>query len=113
MRKFINRNLRLCSLQLGQVFEASNGEEALAVLDKENVSVILTDIHMPVMSGDEMVLKMKENPKTAGTPVVFISSDSSVAQVERLLQKGAGFIHKPFSPERIEEAIQGVMDVPQ
>ena len=51
MRKIVERSLRQANLTISQVFEAGNGEEALGVLSREKVDLILCDINMPVMDG--------------------------------------------------------------
>jgi len=105
MRKMLIKMLRLCGLPLGQIYEAGNGQEGLQALAEHTVGLILADIHMPVMDGVEMFERTRLDPEKAKLPFIFVSSDSSATRVETLLEKGAGFVHKPLTPESLLEAI--------
>ncbi|MFA5975066.1 MAG: response regulator [Elusimicrobiota bacterium] len=109
MRKILLRNLNLCGLPIKQVFEASNGQEGLNTLNKEKIDMAFVDIHMPVMNGIEFLKNARLNPATAKVPFIFVSSESSVTQVENLLKVGICFVHKPFTPEALLEAINAVL----
>lgn len=53
---------------------ASNGAEAVEVTKEKHPSLILMDVKMPVMDGVEAVLKLRKNPDTANTKIVFITA---------------------------------------
>ena len=59
MRSFIRRVMRLSGFEVGECLEASNGEEALAQLKEHGVDVILTDINMPKMNGEELLRELE------------------------------------------------------
>ncbi|MBM4278951.1 MAG: response regulator [Deltaproteobacteria bacterium] len=105
MRAIIIKTLRLSQLPLGEIHEASNGQEALKVLDGNWIDLALVDINMPVMNGEEMINKLRQNPATADLPVIIVSTESSETRKEELIQKGAGFVHKPFTPETLRDAV--------
>jgi len=107
MRAIIIKTLRLSQLPLGDVHEANNGQEALKVLDGNWIDLVLVDINMPVMDGEEMINRLRQNPATADLPVIVVSTEGSETRKEALMQKGAGFVHKPFTPERLRDAILG------
>jgi len=67
MRKIVERSLRQAGIEIGQVFEAGNGLEALAVLNERKVNLVLCDINMPAMDGLEFVKQLPkvENAFTA------------------------------------------------
>ncbi len=109
MRRMLVRILRLCSLPVGTIQEASDGQQGLEALSRGNIDLVLVDINMPIMNGMEMFEKSRENPKTARLPFVFVSSDSSAARVETLLKKGAAFVHKPLSAEELLATITNVL----
>jgi two-component system chemotaxis response regulator CheY len=111
MRAMIVKTLRMLNLPFGQVLEAGNGQEGLAVLDQNWVDVILVDINMPVMNGEEMIERLRQNPATKDVPVVVVSTEGSETRIERLVQKGATFVHKPFSPEAIRDVIKHITGV--
>ena len=84
MRNFIRRTLDLSGFDLGQCFEASNGREALDVLDREWVDLVLTDINMPLMDGEELTRSLEADEVLRSIPVVVISTDSTACRIERM-----------------------------
>jgi two-component system chemotaxis response regulator CheY len=105
MRAMIIKTLRLSQLPLGEVLEAPNGQEALKVLDGKWIDLALVDINMPVMDGEEMISRLRQNPVTEDLPVIIISTEGSETRKEVLMQKGARFVHKPFTPETLRDTI--------
>jgi len=105
MRAIIIKTLHLSQLPVGEVHQASNGQEALKVLDGKWIDLALVDINMPVMDGEEMINRLRQNPATADLPVIVVSTEGSETRKEGLIQKGAGFVHKPFTPEALRDAI--------
>lgn len=105
MRKMIIKTLRLCGLPLGDIYEADNGAEGLKALEENWIDLALVDINMPVMNGIEMIERVRSNPETANLAVVVVSTESSETRIEMLHSKDAGFVHKPFNPMSLREAI--------
>lgn len=105
MRAIIIKTLRLSQLPLGEVYEASNGQDALKVLEENWIDLALVDINMPVMDGEEMIKRLRNNPATADLPVIIVSTEGSETRIGGLVQKGAGFVHKPFTPESLRGVI--------
>ncbi|MCP4350505.1 MAG: response regulator [Desulfobacterales bacterium] len=109
MRSMILKSIRMSGLSLGEVHEASNGQEGLDSLKKHDIDLVIIDINMPVMNGEQMIDNMKGNPDTKDIPTVVISTEGSELRLERLHEKGVSFIHKPFSPEKIRDTIKNIM----
>jgi two-component system chemotaxis response regulator CheY len=105
MRAMIIKTLHLSQLPLGEVHEAANGQDALKVLENNWIDLALVDINMPVMDGEEMINRLRQNPATADLQVIMISTERSETRKEEFLQKGAGFVNKPFTPEALRDAI--------
>jgi len=113
VRKVIAKALDLAKVDIGQLFEAGNGAEALEVLDKEWVDLVFADIMMPVMDGEEFVRKLNESGVIKELPVIVVSSAGSEPRVKRLKELGVrDYIQKPFTPEQIREVVDKVMGVP-
>jgi putative two-component system response regulator len=92
------------------VFPVSSGERLFEILKKVKPDLILLDIEMPVMNGYEAITKLKENPETADTPVIFLSAHIDPSHELEGLELGAvDYVFKPFSPllllRRIETQI--------
>lgn len=111
MRTIIIKTLRLAGLPLGDIWEAKNGEEGLRILQEHWVDLAMIDIHMPVMDGEEMLTKVRENEPYKSLPVIVVSSESDPDRIEKMLGLGATFIHKPFTPEVLKEIIVDVTGV--
>ena len=111
MRMMIEKTLRMLNIPIGQIFQAANGQEGLAALEARWVDVVLVDINMPVMNGEEMIERIRQNPLARALPIIVISTEGSETRIERLMQKGAVFVHKPFSPETIREVIKQITGV--
>lgn len=105
MRKLIIKALNLSGIPLGEIHQAGNGEEGLKHLNEQWIDLILVDMNMPVMNGEVMIERVRENPATASLPVIVVSTESSETRIESLQKKGAGFVHKPFSPEKLRAII--------
>ena len=105
MRAIIIKTLRLSKLPLGKILEAANGQEALKVVNDNWIDLALVDINMPVMDGEEMINRLRENPETADLPVIIVSTEGCETRKEKLMEKKAGFVHKPFTPETLRFAI--------
>ena len=111
MRSIIIKTLKLAGLSLGEVLEAGNGQEGLKLLEDNWVDLALVDIHMPVMDGEEMINRLRKNKEYHDLPVIIVSSESDSTRIEMLQKKGATFMHKPFTPETLREAIIEVTGV--
>jgi len=109
MRAMVLKTMRMAGLELADVYEAANGQEGLDLLENHWIDLAIVDINMPVMNGEEMIDRMKENPETKEIPVVVISTEGSKARIESLQHKGATFIHKPFSPESIRDTVKHLL----
>jgi two-component system chemotaxis response regulator CheY len=100
----------MAGLEIGTVFEAENGREALGVLEKEWVDIVFADINMPVMNGVEMVKEMQKLGYMESTPVVVISTEGSKTRLDTLREMGVrGFLRKPVSPELFKSVVDGVL----
>ncbi|WP_375319914.1 diguanylate cyclase [Aliivibrio logei] len=77
---------------------AKNGIEALEAIDREEIDLILLDIHMPIMGGFEVIERLKNDDKTKDIPIIVITVNHSTEDEIRALDLGAvDFITKPFN----------------
>jgi two-component system, chemotaxis family, chemotaxis protein CheY len=112
MRGFIRRVLMLSGFEVGECLEASNGEEALANLQGHSVDIILTDINMPKMNGEELLRRLETDERLRKVPTLVISTDATKARIQKMLSLGArGYMTKPFSPEALREELERVLGV--
>lgn len=110
MRTFIRRVLTLSGFEVGECTEANNGEEALAQLSAHAVDIILTDINMPVMNGEELLRKLGADGILKTTPAVVISTDATNERILKMIALGAeGYMSKPFTPESLREELERIL----
>ena len=95
----------LRSLDVTQIFDASNGIDAIALFRREHPDIVFLDIRMPGMDGLQALGEM-----LADNPAAFIvidSAESTAENVRAALELGAkGFIVKPFNMQKV----QGILD---
>ena len=111
MRAFVGRVLQLSGMAVKRRLEASNGQEALDVLRKEHVDLVLTDINMPGMDGEQFVRCLEQDEALRSIPVIVISTDGTENRMHRMLSLGArGYVTKPFLPETLRNELEHVLE---
>ncbi len=114
IRSMMKRTVRMIDLDVGEIYEAANGIEALARLSEHEVAVMLVDINMPTMSGIQLLTRMKQNDKLKDIPIVIASTEGSQKRIDQLHELGvAGYIRKPFQPEQLREVLIPLLGVTQ
>src|ERR1035438_8096978 len=111
MRKIVERSLRQAGVELGTVFEAGNGVEALESVRRNVLDLIVSDINMPTMDGLEFVRQLKILQLGQGVPVVMITTEGSESNVVEAISNGArGYIRKPFTTDQVKERILPLLE---
>ena len=78
---------------------ASGGQEALALLAREKFSLVLLDMMMPDLNGDEVLKIIKSNPDMRDVSVVILSADTDTERISKCIEIGADdYLPKPFNP---------------
>lgn len=90
-----------------EVIEASNGKEGLEELTKnDQISLILSDINMPIMDGIEMVTQIKKDDNTKFIPVVMLTTEDSDALKKKGRELGVkAWMVKPFNEKTFIKAM--------
>lgn len=84
-----------------------NGEQALKIVERFQIQLIISDIAMPVMDGYELCRRIKENPDTREIPIIFISAfDNPEDIVKGFALEGEDYITKPFIPEVVRARVR-------
>ena len=109
MRSMILKTLRMSGVPMGDIHQAGNGREGLDVLSEHWVDLAIVDINMPVMTGEEMIEHMHEDPEMKDIPVIVVSTEGSKARIDRLEHMGVAFIHKPFTAEIVHDTINSIL----
>jgi len=109
MRKMIIRTVNLCGLDIGEIYQAGNGRDGLDQLEQNWIDILFIDVNMPVMDGMEMLQKVRNNPEIKDLPILIISTESNPHRIKEISERGAGFVHKPFTPEKLREKIEEML----
>ena len=112
MRKVVVRVLKMAELDFDTILEAGDGSEALELLRSNQVDLIMCDINMPVMSGIELLQKIKSEKLALGVPIVMVTTENSEPQVRQAILAGArGYIRKPFTVDHIRNNVRPLLAV--
>jgi two-component system chemotaxis response regulator CheY len=86
--------------------EAANGFDALRILPREKVDLVITDINMPDINGLELVSFIKNNPNYKNTPLFIVSTEGSERDREKGIALGAdAYLVKPFSTDDLQALV--------
>ena len=112
IRQMVKKTMQMAGLDISEVYEASNGIEALAQLADNDIDVILVDINMPTMNGVQLLTRMKQSTRLQDIPIVIASTEGSKQRIEQMMQFGAsGYVRKPFQPEQLRDVLAPLLGV--
>jgi two-component system alkaline phosphatase synthesis response regulator PhoP len=108
---FILRSLTFVLRTQGhEVFEAKNGEEAIALVHKEKPDLVFLDVMMPLMNGYDVCQKIKSDPELNRVHVIMLTAKGQESDRVKGLAAGADeYMTKPFSPSKIIQRVKDVM----
>jgi two-component system, chemotaxis family, chemotaxis protein CheY len=111
MRRLLRRTLGMCRFELGRIVEAADGQEALDILQKITVGLLLLDVNMPRIDGVTLLKLLQRRDDGAMTPAVIVSTDGSRERIDAAIAAGAkGYVCKPFRPEELERAVTQALE---
>ncbi len=94
------------------VFEALNGKKALKMIDTKKIDIVLTDINMPEMDGQELLMSIREKHNMTELPVIVISGDTHSEKFLKTLKLGANdFLAKPFLKEELVLRVNNLLEI--
>jgi DNA-binding response OmpR family regulator len=106
MRKFISEELNTKY----DVSEAENGKEALQILERKTIDLIISDIMMPEMDGYELCNEIKNNIMFSHIPLILLTAKHNLQSRLKGLNKGAdAYMEKPFSLELLNVQIENLL----
>lgn len=113
----VEDNLDLLNLTAGQlkkywqVYTATNGKEALQLLETESIDLIVSDIMMPEMDGYTLCESIKNNPQYCHIPVVLLTAKTTTDDKIKGLDFGAdAYLEKPFSVQHLQSQIKNLLE---
>jgi CheY-like chemotaxis protein len=104
---------RVLSTRGYRCLSASNGREALDLLDREHVDLILTDLSMPVLDGYRATQLMRARPGLKDVPIVAVTAFALNDEGEAAKQIGCTeYLTKPFKPRQLLEVVARLLEKP-
>ena len=91
-----------------RVLAASNGKQALEVLENESIDLVITDFMMPLVDGPTLINAMRTEPRTADIPIIVMTALPETT-VRQRLDGYAAFLRKPFREVELLEALAKVL----
>lgn len=94
-------------------YSANNGMEALEIISKQKIDIIITDINMPIMTGDELLVKIKENVLYNHIKVIATSSDNQQVKKLEIINNCYfdGILTKPFNEKDLLKTIVNTLNI--
>ncbi len=106
IRQVVKKVLKQTGLDVDQFLEAGDGQQALDIIQKEELALVLCDINMPTMDGLEMLMQLRQMDDKNDLPVIMITTEGSKETIQEAMDLGAnGYILKPFTPEAVAEQL--------
>jgi DNA-binding response OmpR family regulator len=103
--------LALLKLPNLSVRSVTTAEEALEWLDANEACALVTDLHLPLMNGFELIEAVRGRPWQASLPILVISGDSDPRIPSRVANLGANaFFAKPYSPAEVRHKLKQLID---
>jgi CheY-like chemotaxis protein len=89
-----------------EVTDVDNGAEGLLIVLADQPDLVVSDVEMPKLTGFEVLQNIRQEPSTADTPVILLTSLSSRADMRKGMSQGADdYITKPFQPQELIDAV--------
>ena len=111
VRKKLLHKIDWEALGIDTLLEAEDGESGYETAKRRKIDILISDIRMPLMTGDEFLRYMKNNELFKSIPIVMLSSEESTTERIRLLEEGAeDYILKPFNPMELKIRVRKIID---
>lgn len=102
MRKIIQKNIKAANLIVNEFIEASDGKNAIEILQGKTVDMIICDWNMPNMTGIEFVRAVQNSNAHKNIPIIMVTTEGSNGMKQEAMVAGAKcYITKPFTQEEL------------
>jgi CheY-like chemotaxis protein len=110
MRRYLARALNMIGEEI-TVYEAENGFEGVLKAFSIKPDLIITDLNMPGMNGEELVARVHGATELRGISVLVVSADRFPGRPDRLMHAGAvAYLTKPVTPETLRTQIDAIIE---
>ncbi|RLS64845.1 MAG: response regulator [Planctomycetota bacterium] len=112
LRAAIKKVVKLAGVSEDRIFEAGNGVEALEVLETVWIDLVLLDLNMPIMDGEQFAIQLRQRSDVQDVVVVVVSTEANRERLERMRALGVErTLRKPFEPEDLCRLIADVLGI--
>jgi hypothetical protein len=112
MRRLMLRNLTQMGFK--NIVMASNGADALTILQSQPINAVITDWNMPVMTGLELLQNIRADASLVKIPVLMVTAEAQRHQVELAAESGVSdFMSKPFTVSLLETKLKKMIEKPR
>lgn len=109
MRKMIALTLKAAGYE---VIEAPDGPEALDLISKMDIDMMILDVNMPKMNGIEVVKKVRSDIRHSDTPIIMLTTETQeTVRTEAKMAGATGWINKPFKQDHLIGAVGKVFSM--
>ncbi|MDH5518789.1 MAG: chemotaxis response regulator CheY [Gammaproteobacteria bacterium] len=109
MRRIVKNLLR--DLGFNNTQEADDGQTAWPMLQNGNFDFLVTDWNMPIMTGIDLLKKVRADEKLASMPVLLVTAEAKKEQIVEAAQAGVnGYVVKPFTAITLKEKIDKIFE---
>ncbi|MBI1208712.1 MAG: response regulator [Azospirillum sp.] len=92
-----------------EVLAATDGQDALSLLEGNDVDLVIADLHMPVMDGLSLLRRLRAMPSRRSMPILMLTTEADERKKQEGRAAGAtGWLVKPFDPGRLVSVVQRV-----
>ncbi len=92
------------------IIKANDGKDALTFLDGRKIDLILTDLHMPIMNGIELIINVRKNIDYKRIPILLLTTETLKQKKLEAKKAGAtGWLNKPFEKQKLFNVINKVL----
>lgn len=101
-RHYIMKILKIAGVQEADIQQATNGKEAIEILEKGEIKMLFLDLNMPIINGVEVINYMNSKYLTKNMQTIITSSLIDEERINALKNMGIDyFLKKPFTPEAL------------
>lgn len=109
MRRIIHNSLQ--KIGYTDTIQAENGEDALEKLEENSADLIITDWNMPIMNGEQFVIKVRQKDEYANIPILMVTTRGMKEDVLTAVEIGVnGYVVKPFTPDILKSKIIDIVE---
>ncbi len=112
MRQIIKNNLKQLGFEQSNLVDAEDGEQALKMINEDEVDLVIADWNMPKMTGIDLLKAIRSDGALKELPFMMVTCEADKEKIMEAVQSGVNqYIVKPFNATQLEEKIKEILPV--